>query len=287
MKLTQFPTLKSGLVTASAAGLLLATVATANPQEQESTRSEAHGAAQSLHQSDSLQQQAETPAFQEVDQNGDGQAEWSDIESEFQQQLSEANWNEQNVLEQFDRDSDQKLSEQEYDSFRTVLMAHVAANAELDQQSQQAQSEQGQAQQSEIAASGQPQGQQSQGQQSQGQQGNQDVDEALLGMPVAQVNQADVVNSRGESIGQVTQVVRDNSSGDLGVVVRAGGVLGLGGSSVLVDLAELSQMDENQLLWDTMLNQEDIEQMPEFDESQYTEVSENEYSTLQEARDQG
>src|SRR5690606_26817860 len=256
---------------------LLASLGAAHAQEQESTRSEEHGAEYSEHQAEALQQQAQTPAFTEVDQDGDGQAEWSDIEPEFQQQLSEANWNEQNVLEQFDRDSDQKLSEQEYDSFRTVLMAHLASDAELEQDVQQAEAEQSGSQQSEIASSGQSQGQQSQGQQS---QGNQEVDEALLSMPVAQVNQADVVNSRGESIGQVSQVVRDNSSGDLGVVIRSGGVLGLGGSSILVDLAELSQMDENQLLWDTMLNQEDIKQMPEFDASQYTEVSENEYSTL-------
>ena len=124
-------------------------------------------------------------------------------------------------------------------------------------------------------------------QQAQAGQAARDIDSTLLTMPVEQVSQAEVVNSRGENIGQVSRVVRDNTTGELSLVVRSGGILGLGGSSVLVDLTEVSQMDEGRLLWDTMLSQDEIAEMPEFDETEYSEITGTEYATLEEAQERG
>ncbi|MGQ9426269.1 EF-hand domain-containing protein [Gilvimarinus sp. F26214L] len=208
--------------------------------------------------------QSSAPAFSEIDSDGDGSLEWRDLESEFDDKLEQANWDREQVFTQFDMNQDQSFDEQEYDSFQTALNAktseEVLAQQEppQDQQQQTAQSQQGQ-----------------------------DMDSGLLTMPVDQVTQSDVVNSRGEEIGSVSRIVRDNRSGNLALVIESGGVLGLGGSTVLVNLAEVSQMGENQLLWDTMLSKDEIAEMPEFDESEYTEVSEAEFSTLREAQERG
>src|SRR5690606_22438547 len=116
--------------------------------------------------------------------------------------------------------------------------------------------------------------------------GAQEIDSSLLSMSVEDVTKADVVNSRGEEIGSVSKVVRDNDTGDLSLVVESGGVLGIGATTILVNLDEVSQMSDNQLLWDTMLSRDDIAEMPDFDDSQYTEVSEAD-STLGEVQESG
>lgn len=287
---------KLGWLTASAVGVLLAAqgaVAADDRYDQQQTGAEKS----EQHQQTTGQHQKKGPEFSELDTDDSGELEWQDIESEYEQKLEQANWDEEQVFSQFDTDNSESLNEREYDSFQTALNAQtnaeVAAGPERQREpvdrtrsQQQAQQEPGQQQAQRDPRYQQDQAQQQQPgqQQQQAQAGQQDIDTTLLSMPVDQVMQANVVNSRGEDIGSVSRIVRDNTSGQLSLVVESGGILGLGGSSVLVDLSEVSQMGEDQLLWDTMLSEDEIAEMPEFDETQYSEISEDDYSTLDEAR---
>ncbi|MCW8194482.1 hypothetical protein F6455_06760 [Proteobacteria bacterium 005FR1] len=367
--------LKLSWLTASAVGVLMAAAQGAVAGDEQLGDQAKADKAQNQKMEHKMDQQAQAgPAFDKVDSDNDGEARWNDIEPAFQEQLSKANWNEQNVLDQFDTDNDQALNADEYENFKSILMAHVQAQggqqqgqmeqgqqdqqqaqqgqqdqqyeqqAQLDEgqqtqqtqqsQDQQSQFEQGQqeplGQQSEQAEleqqddgqiqqqrdqgfqtdqdqqfeSGQQQDQQyqtdqqtQQAQQDQGFQADQqqaqagqqaqDIDSTLLTMPVDQVTKAEVVNSRGEEIGKVSEVVRNNSTGELGLVVRSGGILGIGGSDTFVSLGEVSQMEEGRLLWDTMLSKDELAEMPEFDETQYSEISGTEYATLEDAQERG
>lgn len=194
-----------------------------------------------------------TTSFSELDKDEDGALAWEDLEKEHRDKLSEVNWDQDAVMEQFDTDGDQQFNEEEYDSFQTALFAQTSGA---------------------VAGA------------SQEQSGSQNIDDNLLTMSVEEITDAEVVNSRGEEIGSVRSVVRDDASGNLSLVVESGGVLGLGANSILVDLAEVSQMADKQLLWDTMLSRDDIAEMPEFDETQYTEISELD-STLTEVQEGG
>jgi sporulation protein YlmC with PRC-barrel domain len=358
--------MKSGLLTASAVGVLLAAQGTvaADDQHKDQAKAEQAKAGETHHmdQMEKSQTQAQAPDFSEIDQDGDGEAKISDIQSELQDQLAQTDWDEQKILDEFDRDQDQALNADEYETFTTVLAETTeqgaGQQAQMEQQEQQAQFEQreqqaqlGQQEQQEQQAqqeqefgteqqaqreeqefeqqaqreeqefeqqaqmereeeqfqteqqrdqqvrteedqqfqAGQQQEQQFETEQQQAQVGQaaQDMDQMLMSMPIDQVTGTEVVNSRGEQIGQVDRVVRDNQTGDLALVVRSGGILGLGGETTLVNLDEVAQASQDQLVWETTLGEDEIAEMPEFDDTQYSEISENEYATLEEARERG
>lgn len=241
-------------LTASAAGLLLAAGAVAQSAEQYDQYSEQE---ELLHQQDE-RMKAERKgtamtSFNELDSDEDGFVSWEDLEKEHRDKLSKADWDQQMVMEQFDTDGDQQLSEEEYDSFQTALFARN----------------------SEAMAGG-----------TGGESGSQEIDSSLLSMSVEEITDSAVVNSRGEEIGSVKSLVRDETKGTLSLVVESGGVLGIGANSIVVDLGDVSQMSDKQLLWDTMMSRDDIAEMPEFDDSQYTEISELD-STISEVKESG
>lgn len=245
---------KVGWLTASAAGLLLAAGAVAQEAEDYDRYSDRQEVLQQHDQRiESAREGKQMKSFSELDEDGNGTIAWSDLEDVHKDKLQEVNWDEDTVMEQFDTDSDGELSEEEYDSFQTALTAQ-SSNAVAESQAQDA-------------------------------GGPQEVDSTLLTMSVADINDAEVVNSRGEEIGSVSRVVRDNASGNLALVVESGGVLGLGAHTILVDLTEVSQMSDNQLLWETLLSRDELAEMPEFDDSQYTEISALD-STLSEVQEQ-
>lgn len=232
---------KVGWLTASAAGVLLAAGAMAQSSADQDRYSDRQKVLEQHDQRiESVREGDHMKSFSELDEDGSGSLAWNDLEEAHKDKLQEVNWDEDTVMEQFDSDGDQQFSEEEYDSFQTALLAQTSGDVATD---------------------------------AQGQSGSQQIDDSLLTMSVEDVNNAEVVNSRGEEIGSVSRVVRDEESGNLSLVVESGGVLGLGANSILVDLNEVSQMSDNQLLWDTMLSRDDIAEIPEFDDTQYTEVS--------------
>lgn len=240
-------------LTAGTASLLLAASAVAQSAEDYDRYSKEEELLEKQdHRVENLRSGSPTTSFGELDTDEDGVVDWEDIAAEHRDKLQEAGWDRDAVMEQFDTDGDQELNEKEYDSFQTALFAQT----------------------SDAVARGAQQ------------TGPQEIDVTLLPMSVKEITDAEVINSRGEEIGSVRSVVRDDASGKLSLVVESGGVLGLGANSILVDLAEVSQMSDNQLLWDTMLSRDDIAEIPEFDDSHYTEVSELD-STLTELQEGG
>lgn len=240
-------------LTAGTASLLLAASAVAQSAEDYDRYSQEEKLLEKQdHRVHNLRSGSPTTSFSELDTDENGVVDWEDIAAEHRDKLQEAGWDRDAVMEQFDTDRDQELNEEEYDSFQTALFART----------------------SDAMARG-PQ-----------QNGPQEIDVTLLPMSVKEITDAEVINSRGEEIGSVRSVVRDDATGNLSLVVESGGILGLGSSSILVDLAEVTQMSDNQLLWDTMLSRGDLAELPELDESQYTEISELD-STLDDIQEGG
>ena len=76
----------------------------------------------------------------------------------------------------------------------------------------------------------------------------------------------DVKNSAGETIGEIKDVVVDNSGKATSVILGTGGVLGLGSRNVPVgwDQIKVSRDDGGNLQATTSLNKEQIDGMPEY-----------------------
>jgi sporulation protein YlmC with PRC-barrel domain len=75
----------------------------------------------------------------------------------------------------------------------------------------------------------------------------------------------DVLGADGEEVGTVTDLVIDTASGQIQqVVIKSGGVLGVGGKSVALDFSEI-EMAPNQGI-KTSLTEATFESMPEWDD---------------------
>jgi putative membrane protein len=83
--------------------------------------------------------------------------------------------------------------------------------------------------------------------------------EAALGSPV--------VNTKGDQVGKIEDVVLDQT-GKYFAVVSVGGFLGIGDKDVAVPLDEL-QLGENETYLMTAATEDQLKQMPEYDENQY------------------
>lgn len=91
--------------------------------------------------------------------------------------------------------------------------------------------------------------------------------EELAGTPV--------VNSADEEIGEIEAIVRDSQSSELYAVVAVGGYLGIGDKEVPVPLSDLeaaSDAEGEERKARIAATKEELEAMPEFDESMYQEV---------------
>ena len=83
---------------------------------------------------------------------------------------------------------------------------------------------------------------------------------------------ADVVSAAGEDIAEIEDVVLDQT-GEYHAILSVGGFLGIGGKRVAVPLDQL-QLGENEAYMMTAETEEQLEQMPEYDEEQYQPYAE-------------
>ncbi len=83
-----------------------------------------------------------------------------------------------------------------------------------------------------------------------------------------------VVNSSGDKIGELDEIVLSKQDNQLYAVVEVGGFLGAGEKEVVIPLKELTMRDGK--LWAplTASTQEQLKSRPEYDDSRYQEVSE-------------
>lgn len=97
---------------------------------------------------------------------------------------------------------------------------------------------------------------------------------ATAGLPFDDIEGEDVYNNAGDEIGSISEVVMEQSTGDLFVVVSAGGFLGIGETSIVFPYESVSMMDDRVVI-DTNITQDRLEERQDYDESRYVEVPED------------
>jgi len=88
---------------------------------------------------------------------------------------------------------------------------------------------------------------------------------AWLGGSPEELEGETVVNAAGEDIGSVDEIVRENATGDLFIVVSVGGFLGIGDKDVVFPLSQVS-MEGDRVVIDTTLTEEALSEREEYDE---------------------
>ena len=91
-----------------------------------------------------------------------------------------------------------------------------------------------------------------------------------------------IVNNAGDEIGEVEQIVRDKNTGELYAVVSVGGFLGIGDKKVAISVDDLKSQDEK-LLSQLASNEEQLKAYPEYDETMYGEVADEQLVNLDQA----
>jgi sporulation protein YlmC with PRC-barrel domain len=82
-------------------------------------------------------------------------------------------------------------------------------------------------------------------------------------------------NVRGEEIGAITGVVMDEETGDLYVVVSAGGVLDIGDADIVFPYEDVAMIG-GQVVVDTALSEDSLEERRNYESGRFVEVPEDE-----------
>lgn len=85
----------------------------------------------------------------------------------------------------------------------------------------------------------------------------------LSALSEEEIQDRDVVNLEGEELGSVQEVVMDADGSINGIIVSVGGVLGMGASEIFANAEEL-EIEEDQLVWQTSLDQEALSERQEY-----------------------
>lgn len=120
-------------------------------------------------------------------------------------------------------------------------------------------------------------------QQQASQQQQQSEQQGLDSMTIDELEGQKVVTSDGAEIGKVDRVVMSSDQRQAGVVLSVGGFLGLGAKPVMAPLDRL-KMEDDQLVWDTSMTKDEIEQTSSFEEGDYERVSSENYQNVGELR---
>jgi ribosomal 30S subunit maturation factor RimM len=101
------------------------------------------------------------------------------------------------------------------------------------------------------------------------------LDDSLRDMLVSEIEGMTVVNLNDEEIGDVQHVVKDDETGVLHVVVTVGGLWGMGGSDIVLPLADM-QLQDDQLVIQQDYGEDELEDSTEeYDEERYSEVDDD------------
>ncbi|QJR81631.1 PRC-barrel domain-containing protein [Alteromonas pelagimontana] len=91
-------------------------------------------------------------------------------------------------------------------------------------------------------------------------------------LKIAELEGKDLINSQGEDVGEISEVVQNNQDKQLSLVIESGGIMGVGESKSVLPLDEVT-LENNKIVWD---KNKDPEQLPEFNESQYVALNQKE-----------
>lgn len=101
-----------------------------------------------------------------------------------------------------------------------------------------------------------------------------DTSPMTAAVPFDDIEGEDVYNRNGNEIGQISEVVMEQASGSLFVVVTAGGFLGIGNTEIVFPYERVSLQD-NRVVIDTSMSQGQLEERQDYEESRYVEVPED------------
>lgn len=283
------------------------TAATGGQQEQQQQSQQDRVAQQSaqMQQQSQQRQQNQDQLTQQNQEDADlprvsGITDWSEQDRQAQQQQGQNQVAQQNQRGQ----ADQQQANQQQDTVvlqeegREELQPNVAglrdqsdqemqrtqqdAVAQQNQPNQQSQ----QRQQDQMAQN--MQGQQSQQQGQQGQQNQQAINQqgqqspqgdvvtlvavtTVQEVPIADIEDRQVVNLQGQQVGEVEDVVVSEDGSETGLVVSVGGFWDIGDKDIYVDLDDVA-MRADQVIWETMVGEEELQDLPEYNEKDYVSV---------------
>lgn len=219
-------------------------------------------------------------------QQNQNQMNTQDEQSEITQQQSQQQSQSQNqqgeqaqdmvVLQEEEREELQPdvvgLRDQSDEEMQQTQQDAVAQGNQQNQQRQQdamaqnVQSQQGQQGQQNQQASN-PQGQQS----PQGDVVTLVAVTTVQEVPIADIEDRQVVNLQGEQIGEVEDVVVSQDGTKTGLVVSVGGFWNIGDKEIYVDLDDVA-IRADQVIWETMASEEELENLPEYNEKDYVSM---------------
>ncbi len=215
-------------------------------------------------------------AFSQVDKDSSGQIEYPELAKSYEQDLKHRSWNEDKVMDRFDDNADDALNSEEYAVFARELLRSDRLSQSADQP-QQATSGQAHSLASHAQGSGMNAEIDGEGQGVAQYTANENPESApsdgpsLASAPATQAKNLegrDVVNREGKTLGEIEKViVKDNRVTDL--VISVGGFIGIGDKDVLVDARQL-KAEGNQIVWDTPMSEDQLDNLPEYREEQYS-----------------
>lgn len=90
-------------------------------------------------------------------------------------------------------------------------------------------------------------------------------------IPVSEIKDREVVNSQGENVGDVAEVIVNGDGVVTGMVVSIGGFLNIGDKDVFVDITEL-QLSGDQVVWQTNMSEDALKSLPAYDAEAYSSL---------------
>ncbi len=94
----------------------------------------------------------------------------------------------------------------------------------------------------------------------------------LMSMRVGDLLGMEVENSKDDDIGEVEKIVVDEQTNTLHAVVSVGGIMGIGDKKITMKLDDM-QLRDDELVTQTSLSEDDLDNRPAYSESAYRELS--------------
>lgn len=286
------------IITVGATSLLLGAAsvhAASNTQQQtqntQQTPAQSQQNVQSTEQLNTTRSASDIdPEFSAADQNQDGVLVWTEIWDAHEDDLANAGMDEESTLSAYDINNDQALDSEEYAVFITDMSEYAAASDETNQTTT-AESDHYRIEQerddrtvtSTEVQEPQVRGTDLTGTPAQPLEGSErpvqfhQAFTAIIdsGTSPEELQDLPVINSLGEEIGEVQDVVMSNDGREAGVVIEVGGILGIGAKEIFLNAEELGAgPDGQEIVWESSLDEDAAKDLPEYDEERFTSLTE-------------
>lgn len=297
-------TLAGGMVAYSSVAISAERSTSQEAQSQQSQNAQFHQAKQvqqdqTQRDSANRQQNQQGPEMSQVDQNDDAELVWTEIYAIYDEELDDAGWTEDYVFDTYDQNADASLSDDEYVIFVSGLADTTDGQAlssadeqstsdsgARDQSSAETQTDQNAQAATDLSQQSQQQNQQAVAPTQSSANAQQDAGEPAAapatavisvvtvteaGLTPSQIEDREVINYNGESIGDVEQVVTLPDGTISGLVVGVGGFWGLGEKDVFVPVNEVRAAGDR-IVWETFLDEDQLDDMPQYEAQEYSVI---------------